>query len=235
MALDFGSASVTSIKVGDKIKGIKGSYSDGIRYGLEQIQAPTLTIAADANIEVVSSDNELNVVKTTLAEVIKDTMQYCSRIVELTNFVGTSETITDGTGVRDDYYLYDKAEPSLEMHYTPSLHTGDPIIGDKLVLKGLVNFNCLDGYYVIYRISVAEDPNATVGVESIGDMLAKIYSVDGTLYVESEGGESIEIYTMEGQLLYSTTNSSSMIKIDNLSGVVIVKVANVFYKTIINF
>jgi hypothetical protein len=115
------------------------------------------------------------------------------------------------------------------------LHTGDAIIGDNYILRCLVNFNCLSGYYVIYRISVAEDPNATVGVESIGDMLAKIYSVDGTLYVESEGGKSIDIYTMEGQLLYSTTNSSNMIKIDNLSGVVIVKVANVFYKTIINF
>ncbi len=231
MALDFGSASVTSIKVGDKIKGIKGSYSDGIRYGLEQIQAPTLTIAADANIEVVSSDNELNVVKTTLAEVIKDTMQYCSRIVELTNFVGTSETITDGTGVRDDYYLYDKSEPSLEMHYTPSLHTGDPILGDKLVLKGLVNFNCLDGYYVIYRISVTED--LTVDAEDVNGTSAKVYASAGTLYIESVGGEMIEVYSVDGRLVYSTTNSSNVVELSNLTGVIIVKVDGVAYKIIV--
>ncbi len=234
IALDLGEKTF-SPKAGDKIKGLKGTYDDGVRYDYDRTHAPVFVLADDAIIEVVSSGNELNVVKATLGEVIQDTMKYCSRIVDITNFVGTSKTIVDADGSREDYYLYDKTTPSLEMHYEPALHTGDAIIGDNYILRCLVNFNCLSGYYVVYRISVTEDPDATVGVESISDILAKIYSVDGTLYVESEAGQSIDVYTMEGQLLYSTANSSNMIKIDNLSGVVIVKVDNVFYKTIINF
>ena len=232
LALDFGNATFKH-KVGDKIKGIKGAYDDGIRYGTERIGAPSFRVITDASIEVVSSNNELKVVRTTLSEVIRDTMEYCSRIVEISNFVGTSQTLEDLTGVREDYYLYDKANPSLEMHYVPEYHTGDPIIGDNLILKGLVNYNCLDGYYVIYRIEVSEDPNGTTKIEDDSQSVVKFYSVDGSLYIESISGQSIEVYTIDGQCVYSTSNASNITEISDLSGVVIVKVDGVAYKTIV--
>ena len=116
------------------------------------------------------------------------------------------------------------------MHYVPSLHTGDPIIGENLILKGLVNFNCIDGYYVVYRISVGDD-NVSLDNNHLID--ANIYSSNGTLFVETACGQSLEVYTVDGQCLYATANSSNLTEFTDLRGVVIVKINGTAYKTLV--
>lgn len=229
IALDLGGGNIDAV-VGDKIKGLKGTFFDGYRYGTDLYHAPQYKMVDGVVPEIVSSNNELNVVKATLKEVIQDTLKYCSHIVEISNVCGTFETITDLTGTRDDYYLYDSEDPSYEMHYVPSLHTGDPIIGENLILKGLVNFNCLDGYYVVYRISVGGD-NVSLDNNQLID--ANIYSSNGTLFVETACGQSLEVYTVDGQCLYATVNSSNLTEFTDLRGVVIVKINGITYKALV--
>ena len=134
------------------------------------------------------------------------------------------------TGERDDYYLYDMANPDAEMHYQPAIHTGEPIIGENLTLKGLCNFNCLDGYYVIYRISVSD---GNVAVEN-NNIAANIYTLNGTLCIETEPGQNLEVYTLDGRQIYQTTNSSNLTEIADLNGTIIVKINGETHKTIIH-
>jgi hypothetical protein len=229
IALDLGGGDIDAV-VGDKIKGLKGTFFDGYRYGTDLYHAPQYKMVDGVVPEIVSSNNELNVVKATLKEVIQDTLKYCSHIVEISNVCGTFETLTDLTGTRDDYFLYDGEDPAYEMHYVPSLHTGDPIIGENLILKGLVNFNCLDGYYVVYRISVGGNDVALDNNQSID---ANIYSSNGTLFVETSCGQSLEVYTIDGQCIYATTNSSNLTEFTDLRGVVIVKINGIAYKALV--
>ena len=186
LALSLGAGDIDAI-VGDKIKGLKGVFDDGVRYGSRVEHAPYYLLSEGVVPEIVSSNNELNVVKASLTDIITDTLKYCSRIVEVANIGGTYETISDLTGERDDYYLYDMANPDAEMHYQPAIHTGEPIIGENLTLKGLCNFNCLDGYYVIYRISVSD---GNVAVEN-NNIAANIYTLNGTLCIETEPGQNL--------------------------------------------
>ena len=229
IALDLGGGDIDAV-VGDKIKGLKGTFVDGYRYGTDLYHAPQFQMVDGIVPEIVSSNNELNVVKATLKEVIQDTLKYCSHIVEINNVCGTFETLTDFTGTRDDYFLYDAEDPTYEMHYVPNLHTGDPIIGENLILKGLVNFNCLDGYYVVYRISVKE---AGVGLDNNQLLDANIYTSNGTLFIETIGGQTLEVYNVDGRCIYSTVNSSNLTEINDLQGVVIVKINESTYKTFV--
>ena len=229
IALDLGGGDIDAV-VGDKIKGLKGTFVDGYRYGTDLYHAPQFQMVDGIVPEIVSSNNELNVVKATLKEVIQDTLKYCSHIVEINNVCGTFETLTDFTGTRDDYFLYDAEDPTYEMHYVPNLHTGDPIIGENLILTGLVNFNCLDGYYVVYRISVKE---AGVGLDNNQLLDANIYTSNGTLFIETIGGQTLEVYNVDGRCIYSTVNSSNLTEINDLQGVVIVKINESTYKTFV--
>lgn len=229
IALDLGGGDIDAV-VGDKIKGLKGTFVDGYRYGTDLYHAPQFQMVDGIVPEIVSSNNELNVVKATLKEVIQDTLKYCSHIVEINNVCGIFETLTDFTGTRDDYFLYDAEDPTYEMHYVPNLHTGDPIIGENLILKGLVNFNCLDGYYVVYRISVKE---AGVGLDNNQLLDANIYTSNGTLFIETIGGQTLEVYNVDGRCIYSTVNSSNLTEINDLQGVVIVKINESTYKTFV--
>ncbi len=231
LAVDLGVDKV-DVKVGDKIRGVKGTFSAGYRYGTELYHAPKLQIVNSSSIEVISSDNELNIIKASLKDVLQDTLGYCSHIVEISNVGGASRTITDNLGTAEDYYLYDVTDVAYEMHYQPKIHTGNPIIGETYILTGLVNFNCLDGYYVVYRISLVDA--STVGVENNESIGANVYAKDGVLYIESCGGQSIDVYTVDGQKIYTTSNSSNSTEIKSLSGVVIVKIDGVTSKILMN-
>lgn len=231
LALDLGASNIDAV-VGDKIKGLKGSFLDGYRYGTDLYHAPQYQLADGIVPEIISRGNELNVKKATLKEVIQDTLKYCSNIVEITNVGGTYQTLTDLTGTRDDYYLYDMTDPSYEMHYVPAIHTGDSIMGENLILTGLVNFNCLDGYYVVYRISVSEGTE-DVALDNNQLVNVSVYSNNATLFIETECGQNLEVYTIDGQVVYATTNSSNLTEISDIQGAVIVKVNDVIYKTLV--
>ena len=237
VALDLGSSNIDAV-AGDKIKGIKGIYKDGIRYGFDQYHAPQFRLIDGVVPEIVSSANQLNIIETTLKNVICDTMGYCSHVVKLKNIGGTFVHHSDFTGETDDYYIYDMANPEYEMHYSLGAAIGsvDPdilgvnkIMGENLTLTALMNFNCLDGYYVFYALKL-EEPTA---LENNKFSDNKVYTSNGTLYIETLGGQKIEVYTINGQTIYTTTNSSNMTEINNLKGTVIVKINEETYKAII--
>ena len=165
-------------------------------------------------------------------------MKYCSHIVELTNIGGTFVHHSDFTGETDDYYIYDMANPEYEMHYSlgatigsvdPNILGVDKIMGENLTLTALMNFNCLDGYYVFYGLKL-ENPT---DVENNKISNNKIYASNKTLYIETIGGQNIEVYTLDGQSIYTTTNSSNMTEINNLEGMVIVKINGETHKALI--
>ena len=237
VALDLGSSNIDAV-AGDKIKGLKGVYNDGIRYGFDQYQAPQYKLIEGVVPEIVSRGNELNVVKATLKEVICDTMKYCSHIVELTNIGGTFVHHSDFTGETDDYYIYDMENPEYEMHYSLGAAIGsvdpevlgiDKIMGENLTLTALMNFNCLDGYYVFYGLNLL----VPTDVKNNQCFTSKVYTSNGVLYIETLGGQIIEVYTIDGQSVYATANSSNITEINNLEGAVIVKINGEIYKTII--
>ena len=107
------------------------------------------------------------------------------------------------------------------------------IQGENLVLTALMNFNCLDGYYVFYALTLKDENGDIVGLDNNESSNVKVYSSNGTLYVETIGGQNLEVYTVAGQCVYSTTNSSNMTEINDLNGVVVVKVNGEVYKTIV--
>lgn len=241
LALDLGSSNIDAV-AGDKIKGLKGVYDDGIRYGFDQFHAPHYRLTDGVVPEIISSNNQPNVVKATLKEVICDTMAYCSHIVEISNVGGTYRHLSDLTGERDDYFIYDMEYPEYEMHYVlgggigcvdPDVVGVNKIQGENLVLTALMNFNCLDGYYVFYALTLKDENGDIVGLDNNESSNVKVYSSNGTLYVETIGGQNLEVYTVAGQCVYSTTNSSNMTEINDLNGVVVVKVNGEVYKTIV--
>lgn len=241
LALDLGASNIDAV-VGDKIKGLKGVYDDGIRYGFDQFHAPFYKLTDGVVPEIVSSNNQPNVLKATLKEVICDTMAYCSHIVEISNVGGTYRHLSDLTGERDDYFIYDMEYPEYEMHYVLGEGIGcvDPevvginaIKGENLVLTALMNFNCLDGYYVFYALSLKDENGSSVDIDNSELSDVKVYSSNGTLYIETIGGQSLEVYTVAGQCIYATTNSSNLTQINDLNGPVIVKVNGEVYKTIV--
>ena len=240
LALDLGAGDIDAV-VGDKIRGLKGSYRDGIRYGFDRYHAPQLQMADGIVPEIISSNNQINVVSETMKDVICDTMQYCSHIVEISNVGGTYRHISDLTGERDDYFVYDMNYPEYEMHYVLGKAIGcvDPevvgvnsIVGENLVLTALMNFNCLDGYYVFYALKLQNADGTPVNVDNNGQIV-NVYSANGVLYVETDGGQSLEVYTLDGQCVYSTENSSNLTEFMDLKGMVVVKVDGVVYKTIV--
>lgn len=241
LALDLGASNIDAV-VGDKIKGLKGVYDDGIRYGFDQFHAPFYKLTNGVVPEIVSSNNQPNVLKATLKEVICDTMAYCSHIVEISNVGGTYRHLSDLTGERDDYFIYDMEYPEYEMHYVlgggigcvdPEVVGINAIKGENLVLTALMNFNCLDGYYVFYALSIKEENGSSVDIDNSELSDVKVYSSNGTLYIETIGGQNLEVYTLAGQCVYTTTNSSNMTEINDLNGGVVVKVNGEVYKTIV--
>lgn len=241
LALDLGASNIDAV-VGDKIKGLKGVYDDGIRYGFDQFHAPFYKLTDGVVPEIVSSNNQPNVLKATLKEVICDTMAYCSHIVEISNVGGTYRHLSDLTGERDDYFIYDMEYPEYEMHYVlgggigcvdPEVVGINAIKGENLVLTALMNFNCLDGYYVFYALSIKEENGSSVDIDNSELSDVKVYSSNGTLYIETIGGQNLEVYTLAGQCVYTTTNSSNMTEINDLNGGVVVKVNGEVYKTIV--
>ena len=103
------------------------------------------------------------------------------------------------------------------------------------VIKGLntieafVNYNCLDGGYVIYEIKRTPQDSLIVETENIKEFNANVYSFNGELHIESLG-QYISVYTIDGLCVYSNRNTSNSVVIRGLKDIVFVKVDNEIYK-----
>ena len=216
----------------DKIKGIKG------RFEMSGKNLPNITLSSDAKIEVLSSKNELNIIRASLKEVIKDTMKYAGHIVEIYNVKGDSVQYEDHDGTK--YWSYFIEEDGYKMNYTfpknaeeaknrVDYQTGTAIVGLNTI-EAFVNYNCLDGGYVIYEISRTPQESVIVDTEYIRECDVNIYSSNGVLYVEAERGQKISVYTINGLCVYSGISVSDCLKINNLRGIVIVNIDGIPFK-----
>ena len=201
LALDLGSSDIDAV-VGDKIKGLKGSFDDGVRYGFDRTHAPIYKLSDGVVPEIVSSNNELNVLKASLKEVIQDTVKYCSHMVEISNVNATFQHHSDFTGETDDYYIYDSEDSTYTMHYTPGAHINKDVIGvssilgENFTITALINFNCLDGYYVFYATRIVDTNGKDVDVDEQHASISKVYTSNNSLYIETECGSQISTRQM---------------------------------------
>lgn len=221
-------------KKGDKIKGIKGFFE------MSGNNIPNITLSSDVVIEKISSGNELNILSASLKEVIKDTMKYAGHIVEIYNVKGDSIQFENHDG--SVFWSYFIEEGGYKMSYSFPKTAEESKQGSNYqareVIKGLntveafVNYNCLDGGYVIYEISREQQDNLIVGAEDINELKELVYSSNGVLYVESLVEQDIEVYTIDGLLYYSAKKSLGF-ALGGLDGIVIIRVGNRVYKSFV--
>ena len=219
----------------DKVKGIKGTFE------MSGKNLPNITLSSDAEVEVISSKNDLNILRASLKEVIKDTMKYAGHIVEIYNVKGDSVLYENHDGTT--FWSYFIEEDGYKMNYsfpkTAEEQKNIPDYQTRTVITGLntieafVNYNCLDGVYVIYEISRTPQENTIVDTEYVTENDVNIYSSDGTLYIETVKGQNISVYTISGLCIYSGVNSTNILTINNLKGIVIINIDGIPYKAYI--
>ena len=170
----------------DKIKGIKGVFE------MSGKSQPNITLSSDAVIEKVSSDNELNILRASLKEVIIDTMKYAGHIVEIYNVKGDSIQFENHDGskhwsyfIEEDGYTmnYNFPKTAAEKNNIPDYQTRTVITGLNTI-EAFVNYNCLDGGYVIYEIKrTPQDSLIVPDVEPDTNYMDTIY-VEFTITTE---------------------------------------------------
>ena len=223
-----------SYSSGDRVKGIKGVFA------CDKKHLPNITLSNDATIELVSSDNELNMMRASLLEVIRDTMKYAGHLVEVYNVRGDSIQYENHDGSL--FWSYFIEENGYRMNYSfpktkeeaqngSDYQAAKAFVGLNTV-EAFVNFNCLDGGYVIYEISRSQQDSLIVDVMDVEDTNVNIYSSNGLLYVEPFTEQDIEIYTIDGLLYYSKNNTLGIV-VECPNGIVIVKVGNRIYKSFV--
>lgn len=220
---------------GDRVKGIKGTFE------MTGKNLPNITLSADATIEEVSSKNELNVLRASLKEVIKDTAKYAGHIVEIYNVKGDSILFENHDGskvwsyfIEEDGYKMNYAFPkTAEELKNGANYQAREVIKGLNTIEAFVNYNCLDGGYVIYEITRTPQESLVVSLDDISDFNADIYTDNASLYISTDLGRKISVYTISGHCLYSAISSSNVTVLNNLSGVVIVKVDDMFYKAFV--
>lgn len=224
-----------SAKIKDKVKGIKGTFE------MSGKNLPNITLSSNAQVEVISSKNELNILRASLKEVIRDTMKYAGHIVEIYNVKGDSIQYEDHDGTK--YWSYFIEEDGYKMNYTfpknaeeaknrVDYQTATAIVGLNTI-EAFINYNCLDGGYVIYEISRTPQDNVIVDTEYNKEYDINVYSSNGVLYIETEQGQKISVYTINGLCVYSGVNASDCLAISNLKGLVIVNINGIPFKAYI--
>lgn len=219
----------------DKVKGIKGTFE------MSGKNLPNITLSSNAQVEVISSKNELNILRASLKEVIRDTMKYAGHIVEIYNVKGDSIQYENHDGTK--FWSYFIEEDGYKMNYTfpktaeeknnrPDYQTATAIVGLNTI-EAFINYNCLDGGYVIYEISRTPQDNVIVDTEYNKEYDINVYSSNGVLYIETEQGQKISVYTINGLCVYSGVNASDCLAISNLKGLVIVNINGIPFKAYI--
>lgn len=216
---------------GDKVRGIKGTFE------MSGKNLPNITLSSNAVIEKISSENELNVMRASLKEVIRDTMKYAGHIVEIYNVTGDSIQYENHDGsvfwsyfIEEDGYKMPYSFPkTAEEQKQGSNYQAREVIKGLNTIEAFVNYNCLDGGYVIYEIKRTPQDSLIVETENIKEFNANVYSFNGELHIESLG-QYISVYTIDGLCVYSNRNTSNSVVIRGLKDIVFVKVDNEIYK-----
>ncbi|MEE1089957.1 MAG: hypothetical protein UH103_00875, partial [Paludibacteraceae bacterium] len=233
IVVDLNVAPMETIQVGDSIVGLKGIYNN-----TRGITTDFLAVNEELRKDIVvkNSNNQVNGIEVTFAEILADKKLYENRVVTVRG-VKKGSVFHSGT----DYMPQDAVEGCFvqgtdTIYYTTGANAGDFTLYDYMDITGVVDNKVIGEYYSIWPLSqehiidLGTDPTKVDNVV----MNANIYSADNTIYVETVAGAQIRVFNLQGQSLYQTIVADALTTICNIAEpVVIIMVDNVAYKLIV--
>lgn len=233
IVVDLNVTPMETIQVGDSIVGLKGIYNN-----TRGITTDFLAVNEELRKDIVvkNSNNQVNGIEVTFAEILADKKLYENRVVTVRG-VKKGSVFHSGT----DYMPQDAVEGCFvqgtdTIYYTTGANAGDFTLYDYMDITGVVDNKVIGEYYSIWPLSqehiidLGTDPTKVDNVV----MNANIYSADNTIYVETVAGAQIRVFNLQGQSLYQTIVADALTTICNIAEpVVIIMVDNVAYKLIV--
>lgn len=233
IVVDLSVTPMETIQVGDSIVGLKGIYNN-----TRGITTDFLAVNEELRKDIIvkNSNNQVNGIEVTFAEILADKKLYENRVVTVRG-VKKGSVFHPGT----DYMPQDAVEGCFvqgtdTIYYTTGANAGDFTLYDYMDITGVVDNKVIGEYYSIWPLSqehiidLGTDPTKVDNVV----MNANIYSADNTIYVETVAGAQIRVFNLQGQSLYQTIVADALTTIGNIAEpVVIIMVDNVAYKLIV--
>ena len=231
IVVSLGTTGMTNIKEGDYITGLRGVFSN-MRGMTTNILDVDDTLREE--IEVQSSENKIDPMEVTFAELLADKAKYSNRVVVVRNVQNVQQETENADGsIWYDYYF---SQDGVRLNYTLDAN-GKPYFTfyDNMDITGVVDDRIIGTNYSVWPLSQAHiiDLDAP---SSIDDAVsnARIYSASQTIFVETHEGATISVFTLQGQLLHSFESSDSLIQISNITEkCVIILVDNIAYKVFV--
>lgn len=230
--VDLNVTAMDNIVAGDSIVGVKGKYNN-----TRGITTDFLAINDELrkNIVVKNSNNPVNGIEVTFAEILADKKLYENRVVTVRG-VKKGSVFHPGT----DYLPQDAIEGCFvqgtdTIYYTTGPNSGGFTYYDNMDITGVVDNKVIGEYYSIWPLSQAHIINLDeeTSINNI-ELNANIYSCNKSLFIETAEGSSIRVFNMAGQCLYATTSANTSTVINDITeNSVIVLVNDMAYKLMI--
>jgi hypothetical protein len=185
-------------------------------------------------IEVQSSENKIDPMEVTFAELLADKAKYSNRVVVVRNVQNVQQENENADGsIWYDYYF---SQDGVRLDYTLDVE-GKPYFTfyDNMDITGVVDDRIIGTNYSVWPLSQEHiiDLDAPSSVDDIA-LNARIYSASQTIFVETCEGANISVFTLQGQLLYFVESTNSLTKISNITEkCVILLVDNIAYKVFV--
>ena len=230
--VDLNVTAMDNIVAGDSIVGVKGKYNN-----TRGITTDFLAINDELRKDIVvkNSNNPVNGIEVTFAEILADKKLYENRVVTVRG-VKKGSVFHPGT----DYLPQDAIEGCFvqgtdTIYYTTGPNSGGFTYYDNMDITGVVDNKVIGEYYSIWPLSQAHIINLDeeTGINNI-ELNANIYSCNKSLFIETAEGASIRVFSMAGQCLYATSSANTSTVINDITeNSVIVLVNDMAYKLMI--
>ena len=231
IVVSLGTTGMANIKEGDYITGLRGVFSN-MRGMTTNILDVDDTLREE--IEVQSSENKIDPMEVTFAELLADKAKYSNRVVVVRNVQNVQQENENADGsIWYDYYF---SQDGVRLDYTLDVE-GKPYFTfyDNMDITGVVDDRIIGTNYSVWPLSQTHiiDLDAPSSVDDIA-LNARIYSASQTIFVETCEGANISVFTLQGQLLYFVESTNSLTKISNITEkCVILLVDNIAYKVFV--
>ena len=231
IVVSLGTTGMTNIKEGDYITGLRGVFSNmrGMTTNILDVDD-----VLKEEVKVQSSNNAIEPMEVTFAELLADKAKYSNRVVVVRNVQNVQQETENADGsIWYDYYF---SQDGVCLDYTLDAN-GKPYFTfyDNMDITGVVDDRIIGTNYSVWPLSQAHiiDLDAPSSIDDVVSN-ARIYSASQTIFVETHEGATISVFTLQGQLLHSFESSDSLIQISNITEkCVIILVDNIAYKVFI--
>ena len=230
--VDLNVTAMDNIEAGDSIEGVKGKYNN-----TRGITTDFLAINDELRKDIVvkNSNNPVNGIEVTFAEILADKKLYENRVVTVRG-VKKGSVFHSGT----DYMPQDAIEGCFvqgtdTIYYTTGPNSGGFTFYDNMDITGVVDNKVIGEYYSIWPLSQQHIINLDeeTSINSI-ELNANIYSYSKSLFIEAIEGASIRVFNMAGQCLYANPSANALVTINDITeNSVIVLVNDMAYKLMI--